>query len=282
MNCFRALYELSLGRLSRQREFRADRIAADVTSPGDFAGAMLRIAAYSKFRGAVQRNLFKQEQVLASANISEQIEQGFQQFAVNFASQHDFRELETSHPFDSHPPTLERLAAIGTPYAPEAFDALLAVPGDGRWYARIENADQLERQMWSEFEERFRSFHEQTLAYRFLPETDQEREIVVKAFPEVTILGTEGSLVVDHCGLTYPGWSSRIEFGEINRFQIDDSKVLSIHFERNGKQKEKLKMRTFAHRQQEALDAINLYFGRYSSAVAYQEQKKQENMAVTA
>jgi Zn-dependent protease with chaperone function len=275
MNCFRALYELSLGRLSRQREFRADRIAAEVTSPRDFAGAMLRIAAYSKFRGEVQQNLFKQEQVLATANISEQIEQGFQQFAVNFAAKHDFRELETSHPFDSHPPTLERLAAIGTPYAPQTFDAMLAVPGDGRWYARIEHAEQLEAQMWSEFEERFRSFHEQTLAYRFLPETDQEREIVVKAFPEVAILGTEGSLVVDHGGLNYPGWASRIDFGEITRFHIDDNKVLSIHFERNGKQKEKLKMRTFGHRQQDALDAINLYFGRYSSAVAYQEQKKQ-------
>ncbi len=32
MNCFRALFELSFGRLCRQREFRADRIAAEATS----------------------------------------------------------------------------------------------------------------------------------------------------------------------------------------------------------------------------------------------------------
>ena len=43
MNCFRSLFELSLGKRRREREFRADRIAAEITSPRDVAGALLRI-----------------------------------------------------------------------------------------------------------------------------------------------------------------------------------------------------------------------------------------------
>jgi len=54
MNCFRALYQLSLSRHSREREFRADRIAADTTSPSEFAAALLRVVAYSHYRNNVE------------------------------------------------------------------------------------------------------------------------------------------------------------------------------------------------------------------------------------
>src|SRR5690606_26876528 len=50
---FRALYEISLGKLSREREFRADRLAAERTSPQDMAHALLRITAYSQYRASV-------------------------------------------------------------------------------------------------------------------------------------------------------------------------------------------------------------------------------------
>ncbi len=51
MRCFRVLYELSLSRQSRQREFRADRISVETTSARAVAGALLRTAAYSRYRG---------------------------------------------------------------------------------------------------------------------------------------------------------------------------------------------------------------------------------------
>src|SRR5262249_11233445 len=80
MLCFRALYQLSLSKQSRQREFRADRIAAETTSPRDVASALLRIVAYSKYRNDVEQDLFKQERVLETANVCERIEQGFRQY----------------------------------------------------------------------------------------------------------------------------------------------------------------------------------------------------------
>ncbi len=212
MLCFRGLYELSLGRLSRQREFRADRIAAETTSPRDFAGAMLRISAYSRYRGEVEHELFKQEEALAEANILHRIEHGFGAFAHQFVAKEDIGELETSHPFDSHPPLVDRLAAIGAPLDIEASQALLANPGDGRWYAHIGDATEMERGQWAEYEERFRKFHEEILAYRFLPANPAEEAAVIKYFPEVRFESKKGTLVIDFARMSYTQWAEPVTF----------------------------------------------------------------------
>jgi hypothetical protein len=275
MHCFRALFEISLGKRRREREFRADRIAAEVTSPRDIAAALLRITAYSKFRNEVQEKLFKQEQVLETANIADRIGEGFQSFAVHFAAEHDIGELKSSHPFDSHPPLVDRLEAVGVPLSPETAETLLAAPGDGGWYRMIENAHEIERTQWSEFEARFRNFHEASLAYRFLPETDEERAIVERAFPALSVEGKSGSLSVDYQGLHFTNWPAPIQYREITRCAVDNG-VLQIHYERGGKQKQNLKLGTFGKGQSEVLQALNRYWGRYQSAAAYQAQKRLE------
>jgi Zn-dependent protease with chaperone function len=278
MNCFRSLFELSLGRRRREREFRADRIAADVTSPRDVAGALLRTTAYSKFRGEIQQKLFEQERVLETTNIAGQIAAGFSAAAVRFASEHDMGELRSSHPFDSHPPLADRLEAIGLPLSTETADSLLAAPGDGGWYRMIDKAEEIERQQWEDFEANFRSFHEATLPYRFLPETDEERAIVVKAFPPITVEGKAGTLSLDHERFHFTSWATPIEYREITQCAVNDG-VLQINYQRDGKKKEKLKLSTFGKRQQEALDALNRYWGRYQNATAYQVQKRREQSA---
>lgn len=273
MNLFRALFELSLGKRRRQREFRADGIAAEVTSPRDVAGALLRTTAYSKFRNDVQEKLFEQERVLETANIADQIAAGFHAFAARFATEHDIGELKSSHPFDSHPPLADRLEAVGVPLSPEIATSLLEEPGDGGWYHMIDNAEEIERQQWSEFEAQFRNAHEASLPYRFLPETDDERAIVAKAFPAVTLEGKSGSLSLDYERLNFTNWPSPIEYREITNCAVNDG-VLQIQYQRNGKQKQTLKLNTFGKGQQEALNAIGQYWGRYQSAAAYQAQKR--------
>lgn len=272
MNGFRALFELSLGRISRQREFRADRVAAEITSRRNVAAALLRTTAYSKFRNQVQDELFKQERVLESANIADQIAEGFPAFAQRFAKEHDIGELKSSHPFDSHPPLVDRMEAVGVPLSAESAKSLLAAPGDGGWYRMIGQAEETERRQWNDFEEKFRDVHEQSLAYRLLPETDEERSIVVKAFPAITVQGRSATLSVDYQGLHFSAWPTPIEYREITRCAVENG-TLSIHYQRDGKQKQKLKLKTFGKRQQEALDAINRYWGRYQSACACQAQK---------
>ena len=274
MNSFRALFELSLGKHSRQREFRADKIAADTTSPRDLAGALLRIAAYSDFRGNVQKELFQQERALQAASISTQIEQGFHAYALSFAAKPDIGSLETVHPFDTHPPLSQRMEAIGVPLKMHDVQSLVSTPGDGRWYHKIDGAEQIERQQWSEFEDQFRAVHEQTLAYRFLPETDEEREIVARAFPEITITGKKGSLVINHESLTYSEWPESVHFGQIINFTLQDNGTLDIQYNPANKQKRSIPTKTFGPRQQEALGAINHYNSRYMNALAYQREKQ--------
>ena len=275
MNCFRSLFALSLGRRSREREFRADRIAAEITSPRDVAGALLRTTAYSKFRNEIQQTLFEQDRVLETANIAGQIAGGFSASAVRFAAEHDIGELRSSHPFDSHPPLADRLEAVGVPLSAEIAESLLAAPGDGGWFRMIDKAEEIERQQWDDFEAKFRSFHEATLPYRFLPETDEERAIVVKAFPAITVEGKAGSLTLDHERLHFTNWTTPIEYREITHCAVKDG-VLQIDYQRDGKRKEKLKLSKFGKRQQEALDAFSRYYGRYQSAAAYRTQKCRE------
>src|SRR5262249_13420239 len=86
MLCFRALFELSIRKLSREREFRADSIAAAITSPRDFVSALMRTVAYSKFRAAVENELFKQERAMETVDVSKRVELGFHEYAVAFAS----------------------------------------------------------------------------------------------------------------------------------------------------------------------------------------------------
>lgn len=277
MLCFRALYQLSLGRLSRQREFRADQVAAQTTSPRDFAGALLRIVAYSHYRGSIEQDLFRQEQALESANISERIEQGFPAYAVSFTSDPAIGDLQTSHPFDSHPPLHERLEAVGVSLGSAHADALLAAPGNGRWFHNIQNAENLEREQWTAFEDQFRRFHEETLPYRFLPETDAERTLVVKFFPEITYEGKDGALTLDHEKIAFASWPEPLFYREVTQMALDDDNTLHVHYEHDGKKKHSIKVKKFPkEQQQEVLGAINRYYTRYLAAVQYQEQKKLE------
>jgi Zn-dependent protease with chaperone function len=134
MVCFRALFELSLRRIGRQREFRADRIAVENTSPRDFAGALLRIVAYSKYRAKIEQELFEKERVLETADIGRQVESGYPAYATAFASNSDLGSEETPHPFDTHPPLSQRLGAAFFGIESGNASAILSVPGDGHWY----------------------------------------------------------------------------------------------------------------------------------------------------
>lgn len=275
MLCFRALFQLSLGRLNRQREFRADRIAVEATSPREVAGALLRTVAYSRYRDSVEQTLFKQEQALETANVCARIEQGFRQYAMSFVSGADIGQLAPAHPFDSHPPLSQRLQAIGMDLESEGTQFLLATAGDGRWYQYVPAAEQMEKAQWQQYEERFRQVHEQSLPYRFLPETAEELAVVVKAFPPVTHEGKLGALTLDHEKMAFDKWPEPIRYAEITNLSLDENGVLQISYNRQGKHTQSIKMSKLAS-QQDALNSINHYYGRYMAAAEYQKLKRQE------
>jgi len=273
MHCFRALYELSLSKFGRQREFRADRIAMDVASPSAMAGGLLRVVAYSHFRNRVQSDLFEKEQALENANICERIEAGFPAFAANFASTEDVANLESTHPFDRHPSVALRLEAAGFTFDRERLQSLLATPGDGRWFWKITGAEQLERDEWNDFEQQFRDSHEQSLPYRFLPQTPEELAVVVKSFPEVQIDGKTGAVLLNYESIHASGWKFPVLFAEITECALDKNDLLQFKYERDGKHSVSIKMKDFAQNRQEALDSIGRYYARYKVAAEYQQHR---------
>ncbi len=272
MRCFRVLYELSLSRQSRQREFRADRISVETTSARAVAGALLRTAAYSRYRAGVENDLFMQERAMEAANVSERIEHGFHQYAARFTSGPDIGRLAPAHPFDTHPPLSQRLQAIGMPLEHEETRALLTASGDGGWYRHLPAAEGMEKEQWREYEERFRHHHEQSLPYRFLPESAEEHEIVVKSFPPISIPSGQGVLTLDCEKMGFEKWPGPIPYADIVALSVDDNRVLTIT-RRLGSPSQSIKLSKFAD-QQGVIDAINRYYGRYQSAVGYQALKK--------
>lgn len=274
MLCFRCLFELSLGKLSREREFRADRIASDVTSPEDLASALLRIAAYATYRNSIEEELFKQEEALEVANISEQIEGGFTAYATSFLSTQDLDHLETAHPFDSHPPTSQRLEAVGLGATLDSNQQLLEREGDGRWYRNIVTAEKLEDEQWGEYEEKFRKFHEEVLAYRFLPETEDQIAIVLKLFPGRKFEGKKGQVEFDYEKVSLSTWSDPIYWNKITGCTMNDNTVLEIQSE--GAKKQKIKTSEFGGSAQELIEVFNQYYTRYLAAKEYQSQKLAE------
>lgn len=274
MNCFRALYEVSLKRLSRAREFRADRIATEATSPRDMAGALLKIIAYSSYRAKVEQDIFQKEEVLENANVSQEIAQGFDNYAGSFLSNPDISHLQTSHPFDTHPSLEDRMKAFGCSLESPDSQVLLSEPGDGQWFQKIEAAEQLEDEQWKEYEERFRAYHEETLPYRFLPETDYELAIVLKAFPEVQLTGEEGLLTIDHTGIKHHPWESPVQFSDIQSCQMDDKGRLN--FISAGSTPSMINLKKFKDSdQQKVIEAVERYYSRYLAAKEYQEHVKQ-------
>ena len=51
------------------------------------------------------------------------------------------------------------------------------------WLADIADAEQIEQKMWKAYEDRFSAAHEESLAWRYRPDTREERVIVEKYFP---------------------------------------------------------------------------------------------------
>ena len=282
---FRALYEISLGKLSRQREFRADRLAAEKTSPQDMANALLRITAYSQYRASVEKEFFDAEQAHEQVAISQRIDDGFPAYVSAFVEKRDIGDLASAHPFDSHPPMDVRLKALGFVATAEAMREALEQEArdesaEGSWFQKILGAETIERDQWSAYEERFRQFHENVLAYRYLPETDEQRELVERFFPRVERTAAKDRPgVFDYEKVMHEDWEQPIYYHEIKNMTLENEwgTRLDLAMERDGKKKTvKLPLSKDKTQQQEIIGTLEQYFTRYAAAVAYQAEQVQQ------
>ncbi len=275
MMCFRVLFELSLGRMRRSREFRADRIAAESTSAIDLSTALLRTIAYSTYRDSVQQKLFNQELALEAADIATQIEQGFPEFLASFVHDGRIATEQIAHPFDSHPPTIERLKALDVDIQAEATQRQLKSVGDGRWFCLVSNAESIEREQWAEFEDQFQQFHRSVLAYRYLPDADNEIAVVSEAFPLLEFEGKKGILSIDYQQIKYDAWAHAVGFHEITSMVMLDN-ILVIGLNRDGQANEQLNANHVPWK--EVHEAIGRYYERYQYAKSYCDSATTEMM----
>ena len=123
----------------------------------------------------------------------------------------------------------------------------------------------------------FDSFTNNHWLIRFLPETDEEREIVERAFPKVTFEGKKGQIEMDFESIHCAKWDDTVRWSEITGCTLDEG-VLKITGERPESFKREIRMNWFStpEQRQEVLNAIEAYYTRYLSAAQYQEQKQRE------
>ncbi|QDU73593.1 Protease HtpX [Bremerella volcania] len=278
---FRALYELSLGKLSRQREFRADHLASEKTSPESMAHALLRITAYSQYRNELEQEFFEAEEAHEQVNLSQRIDGGFQSFTTAFVDKRDVGQLATAHPFDSHPPLQQRLEALGFRASPDAMRDVLYDDSPGPWFEKIDGADALERAQWDHYEERFRQFHEQVLAYRYIPSNESEQELVEKFFPPVERTAAKDRPVrFDFEKVVYEDWDQPLFYREIEGITLETEwgTRLDITVKRDGKSKTiKLPVSKKQIEMNELIGTMEQYYGRAATAIAYQASLQQQD-----
>jgi hypothetical protein len=184
----------------------------------------------------------------------------------------------TGHPFDSHPPLSQRIEAVGMQFSSICTEQMLVHPAEDSWYSEITTAQQIEDQLWSRYQEEFRQMHELSLAYRYVPDTPEERAIVEKYFPRIEITGKDGKRIeMDHYGVYSPQWELPIPFKTITQCSVHEGMLNKVYLkiQYNGAEVRKTELCVSGYDipVQEVLALFNKYYSRYLTVVEYQKKK---------
>lgn len=187
LDLYRTIFEIALARDSREREFKADRIAAKLVSPAAIAQSLVKIAAYAQYRYRIEDELFgrSERHDNAQLGIAGFVATGLAPYAASDDFLDAMKTANVPHPFDSHPAMPERLRNVGMALQPQDYGAIAVRAPAATWVQEILTADAIEQRLWSEYEQQFAQDHERSLAYRYEPANEQERALVLQYFPPV-------------------------------------------------------------------------------------------------
>lgn len=220
---YRTIFEIALMRDSRLREFLADKTAASQVSGHALVAALIKVAAYDSYRNKIEGQLYERSQVHdAQIGIAAFVSDGLHPFARSDEFGSIMQTARVPHPFDSHPTLQERMAQVGTTIADGSFGDIVAAPLSGSWVSDIVTGEQVEARLWAAYEANFAQHHEQSLAYRYLPQDDAELAIVQKYFPDREFdLGSKGVLTVTYSGVHWLDHGF-IEWDAVTNIMIED------------------------------------------------------------
>jgi Zn-dependent protease with chaperone function len=274
------LVQLALSTSSRAREIRADRLAAEATSPMSMASALCRVAAYSSYRARVEAGLFNRSSGHDHLDIGSRVAAGFMEYARGPHLVSDLSAQSFPHPFDSHPPLGARLAALGVNLGNAGVANTVTAPARETWFSEITDADLIEASLWAAYESRFQEAHEMSLAYRYLPSTAEERAHVERFFPAVQLAGKPGHppLALDCVAIHYGDWPVAVPWAAVKDVKAADQtfrgKVLTfqVHTPAGGTEKRTVPLSKLADGDDALLQVVGRYYDRYLNAVAFQSQ----------
>ena len=271
MYLYRLMFELALRRDSREREFLADRVAAEAISPRAIVQSLIKVSAYSIYRSEVERELFAQESRHdGDIGIAGRVVAGLSPFVATNQFIDSMKSANVPHPFDSHPPLIERMRNVGHEVGEQDFAPIItAVPADG-WIADMPVAESVETALWQEYEREFASAHENSLAYRYLPATDEERAIVLRFFPDVSFeLGKGERFGISYQGVHLPEETELVPWDQIAQLDYENglgADVLEIRFKKASsrpKKLQKVKLRGISNRRAQFQQTLGSYWHRH-------------------
>lgn len=111
-----AMFATNERRIRRDREFEADRVGAAAATPAALASALLKFSVFSDLWPRLQRLAVAEVQAgMASPDLAASFEALARRDTTSFADGNltSILRERTTHPFDTHPPTAERLDALG-------------------------------------------------------------------------------------------------------------------------------------------------------------------------
>ena len=187
LDLYRIIFEIALARDSREREFKADRIAAKLISPAAIAQSLVKIAAYAQYRYKIEDELFgrNERHDNTTLGIASFVAQGLAPYAASDDFLSAMKTANVPHPYDSHPAMPERLRNVGMALKEQDYGGIAVRVPAATWVQQILTADAIEQRLWSAYEQQFAQDHERSLAYRYEPANDEERAIVLMYFPPV-------------------------------------------------------------------------------------------------
>jgi Zn-dependent protease with chaperone function len=278
MNVFRCLYLKVLGDHSRSREFRADRLGADLTSPAAMVRALVKVAAYSRWRATTEHGLLSKNERTENLHLREKIETGFPAAFQTFVSSDDALNSQTPHPFDSHPPMNQRMTHFGIDPAAALKDPALLTPPADSWYSAIGDAVKKEEDLWTSHQNQIESLHNELLAFRLMPDNAAEEALLVQAFPPLAFTHGKKTATLTCDRLTLSSCDLPVFFGDISEWRLDPgvpstTLILIVTNHTVKKRVVKLCPKQFLGPSGNLLDAFKKYYGRHLAAVAYRDQQ---------
>lgn len=281
LSIFWDLYMLSIRKLSRKREFRADTIGSSLTTPAAMTRALIKVSGYCEYRAKTENQIIEHNRLHTELRLAEKLSAGFPGFLTAFISNENAAFAELPHPFDTHPSLNQRLGNLDVNPTLALKEEALRSPVASTWQDVIPTAQALEEAMWSEREQLIQSFHSQDLAWRLLPGGAEEEALVLTHFPKMIFLkkdGAEATLEYDRIHL--PNWDAPLLFKHIEGASLETelTKQRLTLSSRSGEKAKVLILKChptdFVHADGNLLVMFERYYGRHKHALLHAQQKK--------